>query len=98
LFNSSTPSAPASSAAVMPALLPPAKPRFSGRARTATLGNSARTRSIVPSREPLSTIMTRAPPSWAAARLVRHASVSSTPFHASTTIVMRSACRGAPLS
>jgi hypothetical protein len=79
----------------MPTLLPPAKPRFSGRARTATPGNSVRTRSTVPSREPLSTTMMRAPPRSAAARLVRHASVSSTPFQARTTIVTRSACRRA---
>ncbi len=86
LLSKRTPSAPSSSATWMPALLPPANPRFSGRLRMRNRGKARRSASTVSGGDPLSTTITEAPPRSAASRLRRHSAVSAARFQLSTMI------------
>src|SRR5271157_6019483 len=84
LFSSTTTSF---LAARKPAFDPPPKPRLAGRARSFTCGNAARTKSALPSVEPLSTttISFSGLPSMAAATEGRYFSSSSLLFQLGMT-------------
>ena len=82
-------------AARNPALEPPPKPRFSGRARTVTSGKFFRRKSALPSVEPLSTtrISLAGFPASAARMLGMYLASRSFPFQLGmTTVVAVLAC------
>src|SRR5580765_3687888 len=72
----------------MPVLLPPPMPRFSCSITRAS-GNCSRTRSTVPSVEPLSTTITSRPCTDA-----RHCSIHGSAFHVTTTTVTSATALG----
>ena len=85
LLTSSTHSAPRSSARRMPTLLPPAKPRLTPRADQLDAREALRDRV----RRAVGRAVVDARPSRSRAATRAHASVSSRPFHESTTATRR---------
>src|SRR4051794_12158678 len=73
----------------MPTSFPSAKPRFSSERTSSSSGNPSGTAAAVPSLEPLSTTITSSGACSTVRSDARHPSVSSRPFHVSTTIATR---------